>query len=62
MTTLTTNTPAVTVANPFAIVRTWIQRIEARAALSKLTAAQLEDAGYTFADIDAEVTKPFWQE
>lgn len=61
MTTLTTNIPARPITNPFALVRTWIERVEARAELAQLDATLLEDCGVCLADIDAEVNKPFWR-
>lgn len=62
MTALATNSPALATATPFVVLRTWIERVVARAELAKLSAAQLEDIGYTFADIDAERAKPFWRD
>ena len=40
---------------------TWHQRVRDRQALGKLDAHRLHDIGLSRADVESEVSKPFWQ-
>lgn len=42
-------------------VLTWHQRVRDRQALGRLDAHMLHDIGLSRADVESEVSKPFWQ-
>jgi len=45
----------------FAHVFTWLQRARDRRALQQLDDHMLHDIGLSYADVEHEVTKPFWR-
>jgi uncharacterized protein YjiS (DUF1127 family) len=40
---------------------TWLERTRQRRELSQLSSHMLKDIGLSRADVEAEVTKPFWR-
>ena len=42
-------------------VLAWFERVRQRRQLGELSDHMLKDIGLTRADVEAEVTKPFWQ-
>jgi uncharacterized protein YjiS (DUF1127 family) len=49
------------IARAFDQVFTWHQRVRDRQALDQLDAHMLHDIGLSRADVEHEVSKPFWQ-
>jgi uncharacterized protein YjiS (DUF1127 family) len=43
------------------LVLIWLERTRQRRQLSQLSSHMLKDIGLSRADVEAEVTKPFWQ-
>ncbi|MGH6904284.1 MAG: DUF1127 domain-containing protein [Geminicoccaceae bacterium] len=43
------------------VLLTWLERTRQRRQLGQLSPHMLKDIGLSRADVEAEVTKPFWQ-
>ncbi|MGH6886768.1 MAG: DUF1127 domain-containing protein [Geminicoccales bacterium] len=53
--------PAGALWSQVAVLLTWLERTRQRRQLGQLSPHMLKDIGLSRADVEAEVTKPFWQ-